>query len=146
VQIKFNRLFLGMVIFVLATTLQAQEKLTWAMLGATQYNTVYENGVMQYKPRFPGKLEDLEGMDVVIAGYIIPVDFEENTYALSLNPFSNCFFCGGAGPETVMTLRFKNKQSRFLTDQYVMVTGRLVLNRNRPDDLFFILVNVELHG
>lgn len=128
------------------TTAIAQEKLTWALLGGTQYSTVFENGIANYKPRFSGKLEDLEGEEVVISGYIIPINFEENTYALSANPFSSCFFCGNAGPETVMQLRFKNKQSRFLTDQYVIVKGKLVLNRNRPDELFFILVNVQLHG
>jgi hypothetical protein len=125
---------------------QSHEKLSWQLLATTQYSTVFENGIPMYKPRFSGKLEELEGEEVTIAGYIIPVNFEENTYALSANPFSSCFFCGGAGPETVIQLRFKNKQSKFLTDQFVMVKGRLVLNRNRPEDLFFILVNTELHG
>jgi hypothetical protein len=143
VNLKWLPLF-GALLWSLTAT--AQEKLTWQLLATTQYSTVFENGIPMYKPRFSGKLEELEGEEVIIAGYIIPVNFEENTYALSSNPFSSCFFCGGAGPETVITLRFANKQSKFLTDQYVIVKGRLVLNRNRPDDLFFILVNVTLHG
>lgn len=142
-----NLRFLILAVGLLAVMpIKAQQKLTWTLLAGTQYSTVFENGIPQYKPRFSGKLEDLEGEEVLIAGYIIPTNFEENTYALSANPFSSCFFCGNAGPETVMQLRFKNKQSKFLTDQYVIVKGKLVLNRSNPNELFFILVNVELHG
>ena len=51
-----------------------------------------------------------------------------NYYVLSAYPYSQCFFCGNAGPETVVELSFVGKQRRLQMDQLVTIKGKLKLN------------------
>ena len=50
------------------------------------------------------KSRPLPGKEIVIKGYIIPVEGYKShkEFILSAFPYNMCFFCGGAGPETVM--------------------------------------------
>lgn len=138
---------LVLTLFISASALSAQKPLVWQMLGMTTYQTdPDQNGGLEYIPQFPAVLESqYEGQEVTISGYLIPIDLEAGKYALSKNPFTSCFFCGNAGPETVIELRFPKPPGRFATDEYVMVKGILQLNRDGRG-LFFVLRNVEIHG
>ena len=125
----------------------AQKAMAWQMLQLTTYQIINE-GPNQglYKPNFPSVLEKYDGEEVMISGYIIPMDIDNNSYALSMSPFSSCFFCGNAGPNTVIELRFKEKQSKFLVDQFLMIKGIFILNENNPNALFFKITGAEIHG
>ena len=126
---------------------EAQFLLTWKELQMTQYEIIAkgENAGL-YLAKFQESIEVYENQEVVIAGFIVPVDIEKNLYALSLNPFTSCFFCGNAGPNTVIELSFYKKQSKFLVDQYVMIKGVFSLNRNNPNELFFKISEAKIHG
>lgn len=130
-----------------STQAAAQKPLVWQLLGMTTYkNDLNTPGELNYEPQFPPILvENYEDEEVVISGYIIPIDIETNQYALSKNPFTSCFFCGNAGPETVIELKFSESPGRFATDEYLMIKGTLRLNRN-GNGMFFKLVNAEIHG
>lgn len=129
---------------VFSSPLWSQKNLAWPILGMTTYEQDPVSG--SYFPEFPKILEDqYEGEEVIIAGYLIPIDVEANSYALSMNPFSSCFFCGNAGPETVIELRFAEDPGRFATDKYLPIKGRLRLNRD-GSGLFFTLLNAEIAG
>ncbi len=135
-------LSLGFIILLFNAT--AQKSLAWPVLAMTNYDQDPMSGL--YTPKFPSILEDnFENEEVVIAGYLIPVDVEANTYALSKNPFSACFFCGNAGPETVIELKFAKDPGRFATDKFLPIKGTLKLNRN-GSGLFFTLENAEISG
>jgi len=136
-------LFLG-IILLSCLALQAQKALAWPVLAMTNYSQDPISGL--YQAQFPKILEDqFEDQEVIIAGYLIPVDIEANTYALSKNPFSTCFFCGNAGPETVIELQFAEDPGRFATDKFLPIKGTLRLNRN-GSGLFFTLLNAEISG
>lgn len=138
------KLLLGFILSLLSFSLLGQKNLAWPVLAMTNYEQDPMSGL--YSPKFPGILEDqYEGEEVIIAGYLIPVDVEANTYALSKNPFSACFFCGNAGPETVIELKFSQDPGRFATDKYLPIKGILRLNRN-GSGLFFTLENAEISG
>lgn len=127
-----------------AFTICAQKTLVWPVLGMTTYNEDPQTNVLI--PKFPPSLvEGYEGQEVIITGYLIPVDVAANRYALSKNPFSSCFFCGNAGPETVIELQFAKDPGRFATDQYLPIQGVLQLNR-RGFELFFTLKNAKIAG
>lgn len=64
---------------------------------------------------------------------------------LSSNPFASCFFCGGAGPESVVGLSLKKNGKRFRTDDYFTFKGKLRLNTDNPDDFNFILDQAEVY-
>ena len=138
------RLFLFSLLLFGSISLSAQKQLIWQVLEMTTYKITNES---EFQSTYhPGILEtQFEGQEVVIAGYLIPVDIEAQKYALSKNPFTSCFFCGGAGPETVIELRFLESPGRFATDEYVMIMGKLRLNRS-GNGLFFILENAKIHG
>ncbi len=125
----------------------AQKPLVWEILGMTTYQlNTSPDGNMDYEPKFPKLLvEQYEGEEVTLAGYLIPIDLEAKQYALSKNPFSSCFFCGNAGPETVVELRFEKSPARFATDEFVLIKGKLKLVRD-GSGLFFIIYNANIHG
>ncbi len=95
-------------------------------------------------PKFGKKIKALNGKRVIIKGYIIPLDTEGGVFALSAYPFSSCFFCGGAGPESVMSLKFnKNPGKKYKTDDVVTFTGTLELNDSNVDEFNYILQNAK---
>ena len=80
-------------------------------------------------PEFSRELLALDGKEILVKGYVIPVDIELGMYMVSANAFANCFFCGNAGPETVVELIPSSKMPRFSTDQIVTFKGILQINR-----------------
>ena len=120
----------------------AQKVVPWELL-AVPYSTSPDG---LYSPEFPSYLDPFELQEVVLQGYLVPVDVEGSQYALSRYAFSSCFFCGNAEPNTVVELVFKDRPDALITDQFVVVKGLLVLNKKDPYRLFFILKNVEFAG
>ena len=85
----------------------------------------------------------LEGKKVQIQGYMIPVDLELGLYVLSANPYAACFFCGNAGPESVMALKFDKKPRRFELDEVVTFKGTLQLNDSNVDEMNYLLLHTQ---
>ena len=75
---------------------------------------------------------------------MIPVDIDANYYVLSANPFASCFFCGQAGPESVVSIKFKGVNRRFNTDDRVTIKGKFRLNATDINELNYILDQAEL--
>jgi hypothetical protein len=113
------------------------KELTWKLLEDVTFKDVYLESLESYywKPTFGPTVKAAAGKPYFITGYVIPVDIDENFYVLSRYPFANCFFCGGAGPESVVDLRFKgNKPARpYQTDERRTFAGTLRLN---ADDIY----------
>jgi hypothetical protein len=63
---------------------------------------------------------------------------------LSKNPYTSCFFCGAAGPESVACIILKTKAPKLKVDKMVTVKGRLRLNETNTDMLNFILEEAEI--
>lgn len=122
-------------------------KLTWETLRDVTFKKKWyaEESIYMLHPTFGPSVQKLKGQQVSITGYILPVDLEANLYVLSAFPFSACFFCGGAGPETVMTLNFKKKDGRkFKTDERLTFTGTLKLNSDDIYQMNYILDGAEI--
>ena len=111
-------------------------ELTWQLLSDVEFKDVFLEELQAYywKPTFGPTVEAAEGKDFYITGYVIPVDTDEDFYVLSRYPFANCFFCGGAGPETVVDLQFDGPSPReYTTDERLTFAGKLKLN---SDDIY----------
>jgi len=108
----------------------AQEKINWTFLSDVQYSYIqnYDANVWYGTPTFGDKIKALDGQEVIIKGYVLPMDVDGNQYVLSANPFNTCFFCGGAGQESVIELRLDKKRRKYETDQVVTFIGTLRLN------------------
>ena len=54
------------------------------------------------------------------------------------------FFCGQAGPETIMGIKFKNPNMKLKTDQYVTLTGTFRYNDSDVDDWIYHVENAVI--
>lgn len=90
-------------------------------------------------------LKDIEGKKISITGYFLDLDPDGKWFMISKNPFATCFFCGGAGPETVIELiRYENKDKKFKTDDIVTATGTIKMITENEVDVSFILQDVTV--
>ena len=121
---------------------------TWKQLSDVIFNRKFDEKMQMpvLYPSFSRNIKSMNGKTIVISGYVIPVDATGGMYVLSANPNSSCFFCGGAGPETIMSLKFKSGRPEFETDDYVKCKGRLRLNEKNIYELYYNLDDVELIG
>lgn len=92
-------------------------------------------------PTFGESVKKLESQVVQIKGYSIPLD--PQTYILSALPMAACFFCGGAGPESVIQLNFQSLPDIHV-DQIITVRGTFKLNYDNLQELNYILEDVSL--
>ncbi len=123
-------------------------KITWETLRDVTFKKKWyaEEATYMLYPSFGPNVAKLNSKEVLLTGYILPIDMETNLYALSAFPFSACFFCGGAGPESVVGLKFKKANRKFKTDERHTFKGTLRLNADNIYELNYILENVEVDG
>ncbi len=96
-------------------------------------------------PTFGKIVKSLNGKKVSLKGFIIPVDPTEHFYVLSANPFSACFFCGKAGPESIMELELRADPSKaYEMDQFSTFEGVFVLNGTDVEHCNYILKDAVL--
>ena len=57
--------------------------------------------------------------------------------------FANCFFCGGAGPETVVDLQFTDSPREYATDERLTFAGELKLNSDDVYQMNYIIVGAH---
>lgn len=118
--------------------------LTWKQLADVAFEEKYYEDVDEWLwfPSFGPQVQAKTGEEVYIAGYVIPV--EPGRYVLSKNSFESCFFCGGAGPESVMELELVNAKQMFANDEYRTFKGTLRVNDSDIDHLNYILEGAEV--
>ncbi|MCS7036147.1 MAG: hypothetical protein RMJ33_07785 [Saprospiraceae bacterium] len=119
-------------------------KLDWQTLRDVQYKRKYHAEYDEYfeYPIFGTKVKTLDGRKVEVQGYIIPLG--GGAYALSKNPYAACFFCGGAGPETVIGLNFTKAPKRLKVDDYLRIRGVFRLNETNVEQFMYQLDAAEV--
>jgi hypothetical protein len=87
----------------------------------------------------------MEGKEVTIEGFYVPFAPEDGNYIiLSKFPQSQCFFCGGGGPESVVEVYFAKDNPKFQVDDLIKVKGKLSLNSEDYEHMPFILKETAL--
>ncbi len=126
-------------------TILPLEKITWETLKDVTFKKKWnaEEGMFVLQPQFGTKVNALKNKEVLLSGYMIPIDVDANYYVLSANPFSSCFFCGQSGPESVVSIKFKKVNKRYNTDDRITVKGVFKLNIDDINELNYILDNAE---
>ena len=119
------------------------DSLNWKLLGMIKFikKADKEYGEVMY-PQVSPLLKQKTGKKIAISGFIIPID--NTTYALSKNVFASCFFCGQAGPETIMGIKFKGETPKLKTDQYVTLVGTYRINENDVEDWIYHIDNAVI--
>ncbi len=129
--------FIGIVMCI---SVSAQTKITWEMLANVEYDFVHsEEYQAYYSQMIPSEdIAALDGKKVTISGFILPVSTDGQDYFLSAYPFSACFFCGGAGQESVIELKLQDENARYEVDDVLTFNGTLRLN-DVPFEMSYIL-------
>jgi len=129
--------------------LRAQDPtvISWEVLADVTYSEQFDESLQAYwlVPEFGSKPRRYAGKEVVLIGYFIPFNLDNEFYVLSRFPYSNCFFCGGAGPESVLELQFKKPPSpKLQMDKRYFFRGTLALNKDDFEHCNYILKNAAL--
>ena len=118
----------------------------WRTLAKITFRKEYDEmvGFKIDVPVFSDAIESLEGKEVTIKGYIIPVEGYKGhkEFILSAFPYNMCFFCGGAGPETVMEVVAQTAIE--YTAEAVTIKGKLELNDNDINRLMYAMTDAVL--
>jgi len=113
----------------------------WKTLAKITYKKEFDEflGFKIDVPVFADAVKVLEGQEVEVKGYIIPVEgYESHTeFIFSAFPYNMCFFCGGAGPETVMEVEASEPIE--YTSEQVILKGIIRLNDADINRLMYLL-------
>ncbi len=141
-------IFIALLIGTLSLQAQEQKKEnTWKTLSKITYKQQYDE-IMGFDidvPVFSQSVKDLEGKVVEVEGYIIPVEGykQQSNFVFSAYPYNMCFFCGGAGPETVMEVNSDDPKITY-TSKPIIIKGRLELNSGDINRLMYTLNDAVL--
>ena len=118
---------------------------TWKTLSKITFKKQYDEvlGLKIDVPVFSNEVKALSGKEVTIKGYIIPTDGykSQKEFVFSAFPYNMCFFCGGAGPETVMEVVTKSPVQ--YTTEPIYLKGILKLNGADVNRLIYSLEKAE---
>jgi hypothetical protein len=128
-----------------AGSISAQEG-SWKTLSKITFVKKYDEllGFKVDMPVFGDEVRKLDGKEITIKGYVIPVEGYKShkEFVFSAYPYSMCFFCGGAGPETVMEV-FSKEPIKYSADP-IIIKGKLKLNSDDINRLMYALHDAVL--
>jgi hypothetical protein len=114
-----------------------------------KFNPLTEN--FDNTPTFGKKIIKLDGKQLFLKGFIIPADLTKGRMTLSKFSYSSCYFCGAAGPESVIEIVAKNPII-YRMDKPISLQGTLRLNRTTetneydPFRLLYILEDATYYS
>ena len=141
-----NKIILITISFLFSFPIFSQNIISWELLKNVEFDEIWSEEFQAYYmvPKFSSSFKVLDNKEVQIRGFIIPVDIVQDYYVLSANPYSSCFFCGQAGPESVMEVQLIKKYEGLRMDQVITFKGKLKLNVDDIYQLNYILEDAEI--
>ncbi|MEO1711943.1 MAG: DUF3299 domain-containing protein [Bacteroidota bacterium] len=133
-------------LLVSAEVLQAQEKNIWSTLAMMKYERQYAEsdgigGMAGGNGRFRPLVEALDGKEVEVKGYIIPLSGKkaQSHFMFSAYPYNMCFFCGQAGPESVMEVIMESNAKVEYSDDPIVLKGIFHFRPTAGEDIMYHL-------
>lgn len=141
------RISLTALLLLISIPVFSQTKITWDTLTDVTFTDKYSEEVdaYYYFPKFGPSVLALNNKEVIIKGYLLIIDPDNDIYILSANPFAACFFCGGAGPESIIELKIGKDHPRFKMDEVLTFRGKLKLNAVDIYQCNYILENARVY-
>ena len=141
-----NKIILIIISFLFSFPIFSQNIISWELLKNVEFDEIWSEEFQAYYmvPKFSSSVKVLDNKEVQIRGFIIPVDIVQDYYVLSANPYSSCFFCGQAGPESVMEIQMIKKYEGLRMDQVITFQGTLRLNTDDIYQLNYILEEAQI--
>lgn len=125
--------------------LVAQSSNFWNTLAQVHFKTkTHQDGYSIEYPVFSNHLRSFQGKEITLKGYMIPLEELGNQakFMLSSVPFNVCFYCGAAGPETIVEV--DTKLSIKFTTKPIVMKGKLYLNDADPEHHMYILKEAKI--
>lgn len=133
------------IFFLILSALVLNAQTMWPVLSKVTYKKEYDAllGIKVDRPIFSPEVKSLQGKEIILKGYIIPTDgYKSHTeFVFSAFPYSSCFFCGKAGPETVIEVQ--SKKPIQYTSETIEIKGKLTLNEKDINRLMYLMVDAE---
>lgn len=110
----------------------------WEDLLTLKFNIRFDESVddVIFEPKISKRVQKYEGQIIEVEGFIIPheiaadamanIDEDGQQFMFSAFPLASCFFCGGAGAESVMAA-FPKEPLQY-TERKIKIRGRLEFN------------------
>jgi hypothetical protein len=119
----------------------------WQTLSLVTFDSKFDEmlGIDIQVPKFSPAVKKIDGQTIELQGYILPLEGRRSQkyFIFSAYPYNLCYFCGGAGPESVAEVYCK--QSIEYTTKMIRIKGKLSLNKSGDlDKMIYILTDVEL--
>ena len=146
---KKIRLFLFLMtlsVLGVSDSVRGQEVLDWVTLADVTFRKEYSEELMlEYDvATFGDLIQQFEGKEVQISGYVIALDALGVSFVLSRNPNATCFFCGGGGPETIVDIKVKPKAlKRYKMDERKTFKGILKIYSDNANSFIYLLTEAE---
>ena len=132
----------------MSQTIDAQSFNTWNTLGMVTFKSEFDASIGREikKPTVQAPALKLNGIEITIEGYFIPLDGKnaQSHFMLSKYTQNMCYFCGKAGPETAMQVFMANSKKVKYSDEKIKLTGTLRINQNDPNSLLYTLEDAKL--
>jgi hypothetical protein len=141
-------LMIGLIVLILFAGAEPsrviQDKNFWHVLAEVGFRKEQKDGYEMEVPLFSKHLKSWDGKKIKLKGYVIPVGEvgDESKFMFSSLPFNVCYFCGAAGPETIMEVEATQKVK--FTSQAIWMEGILHLNEKNPDRHIYILKSANV--
>lgn len=129
-----------------ATGLFAQsDKNIWTTLALMKFERHKGNGSGKGSQIIP-LIEALDGTEVTVKGYVVPLSGKkaQSHFMFSAYPYSSCYFCGGAGPETIMEAFADGDSKIEYSENAITLKGIFKFTSKDPNDIMFTLEHAVL--
>lgn len=138
-----------LVIATLAAPVHAQTVTgMWGTLSMVSFSREYNEawGIDMEIPTVSPVVKALEGTEITVTGYLIPLDAKTESAHIMLSafPISNCFFCGKAGPESAMQAFMKDGKKIKYVEEKVTMKGILRINESDINSLLYTMEQAVL--
>jgi tetratricopeptide (TPR) repeat protein len=114
--------------------------LPWAVLAETTLDR-------QFHPTFTKYLQELDGKQITLDGYMQPLgeELEVRAFMLIENPVG-CWYCEMPDITGIILVQLPEEKTKTYTRGQVKVTGQLKLNSNDPENFLFTITQAKVTG
>jgi hypothetical protein len=114
-------------------------------LNVLPWPLLIETVVTETKPRFPAHLQKLDGLKVVLTGFMQPLGDEIDLWAFLLIEYPvGCWFCETPEPNAMMFVEMPAGKTVRLTRNLVRIEGRLTLNSTDPENFLYTIRDAKV--
>ncbi len=136
-----------LILFLASTSLLAQnEDNIWSTLALLEFEQKDDLGYFDSEGNILPLIEAFENKEVVVKGYVIPLSGKkaQKHFMFSAYPYASCFFCGKAGPETIMEVFVKNDNEISFSEKKMSIKGTFYFTSRNSNEVMFTLKNTEI--